>query len=74
MLDNIIPLNVRLPQTGQVVKKPNDYQHKLFIKYNNKPSLCMPIIQHKDRAQLEFWSLDDCIDEHNPVRFIDAFA
>jgi transposase len=34
----------------------------------------MPIITSKNRSQIEFRSLEDCIEKENTVRFIDAFV
>jgi transposase len=34
----------------------------------------MPIITSKNRSQIEFTSLEDCIEKENTVRFIDAFV
>jgi transposase len=34
----------------------------------------MPLISSKNRSQIEFKSLEDCIEKENTVRFIDAFV
>jgi hypothetical protein len=47
---------------------------KIIKKSEYELSLSIPIVPSKNRHQIEFKSLEDCIGKENTIRFIDAFV